>query len=40
MAYNYGLLSLNYGILRSIVAYFFGLLGIPGRSHSFAWKSK
>ena len=26
MAYNYGLLSVNYGLLCGIVAYYFGLL--------------
>ena len=30
MAYNYGLLSVNYGLLYGIVAWFFGLLGVPG----------
>ena len=30
MAYNYGLLSVNYGLLWSIVACYFGLLGVPG----------
>ena len=30
MAYNYWLLSDNYGLLWDIVAYYFGLLGVPG----------
>ena len=30
MACNYGLLSMNYGLLWGIVAYYFGLLGFPG----------
>ena len=29
MAYNYGLLSVNYGLLWSVEAYLFGLLGVP-----------
>ena len=32
MAYNSGLLSMNYGLLWGIVAYFVGLLGVPGKS--------
>ena len=31
VAYNYGLLSINYGLLWGIVASFFGLLGVPGK---------
>ena len=31
VACNYGLLSVNYGLLWSIVAYFLGLLGVPRR---------
>ena len=31
VAYNYGLLWLLYGLLWGIVAYYFGLLGFPGR---------
>ena len=31
VAYNYGLLWLIYGLLWSIVACYFGLLGVPGR---------
>ena len=31
VACNNGLLSINYGLLRSIVACFFWLLGVPGR---------
>ena len=31
MAYNYGLRSINYGLLWGIVASDFGLLGVPGR---------
>ena len=34
MAYNYGLLSVNYGLLWRIVAYYFGLLGVQGRVES------
>ena len=30
VAYNYELLSINNGLLWSIVASFFGLLGVPG----------
>ena len=30
MAYSYGLLSVNYGLLWNIVASYFGLLGCPG----------
>ena len=30
MAYNYGLLSVYYGLLWGIVAHYFGLLGAPG----------
>ena len=30
VAYNSGLLSVNSGLLWSIVAYYFGLLGVPG----------
>ena len=30
VAYNNGLLSINHGLLWSIVACFFGLLGVPG----------
>ena len=30
VAYNYGLFSVNYGLLWGIVAYYFGLLGVPG----------
>ena len=30
MAYNYGLLSMNYGVLWGIVAYYIGLLGFSG----------
>ena len=33
MADNYGLLSVNYGLLWSIVACYFGLLGVPGRTN-------
>ena len=31
VAYNYWLLSDNYGLLWDMVAYYFGLLGVPGR---------
>ena len=31
LAYNYGLLSANCGLLWGIVADYFGLLGVPGR---------
>ena len=31
MAQNYGLLSVNYGLLWGIVDYYFGLLGVQGR---------
>ena len=31
MAYNYGLLSVNYGLLWGLVACDFGLLGVPGK---------
>ena len=34
MAHNYGLLSVNSGLLWGIVAYYFGPLGVPGRG---AW---
>ena len=30
MAFYSGLLSVNYGLLWGIVAYYFGLLGVPG----------
>ena len=30
MACNYGLLSVNYGLLWCVVASYFGLLGVPG----------
>ena len=36
MAHNYGLLSVNNGLLWGIVAYYFGLLGVPG-SGLFFW---
>ena len=44
MANNYGLLSVNYGLLWGIVAYYFGLLGVPGtvwdrRAHYFGTDS-
>ena len=32
VAYNYGLLSVNYGLLWSIVTCYLGLLGVPGSS--------
>ena len=32
MACSYGLLSVNHGLLWGIVAYYFGLLGVPGRN--------
>ena len=31
MAYNYGPLWIYYGLLYGIVAYYFGLLGVPGK---------
>ena len=31
VAYNYGLLSTNNGLLWGIVANYFGLLGVPGK---------
>ena len=34
VAHNYELLSINNGLLWSIVASFFGLLGVPGRRQS------
>ena len=34
VAYNYGLVSVNYWLLYGIVAYFFRLLGVPG---CYAW---
>ena len=36
VAYNYGLLSINYGLLYGIVACYFKLLGVPGMS---TWSS-
>ena len=35
VACNYGLLSMNYGLPSGIVAYYFGLLGFPGRDLEF-----
>ena len=32
MAYKYGPLSMNYGLLYGIVTYYFGLLGFAGRA--------
>ena len=32
VAYNDGLLSMNYGLFWGIVACYFGLLGFPGRT--------
>ena len=32
VAYYYGLLSVNYGLLWSIVVFYLGLLGVPGMS--------
>ena len=34
LSVNYGLLSVNYGLLWGMVAYYFQLLGCPGRSGS------
>ena len=39
VAYNDGLLSVNCGLLWDIVAYFFGLLGVPG-SYSSAFRTQ
>ena len=33
MAHNYGLLEANNGLFWGIVAYFFRLLGCPGRAY-------
>ena len=38
MACDYGLLWLIYGLLWGIVACYFRLLGIPGRSPTSAWE--
>ena len=34
VAYNFGLLWIYYGLLWDIVAYYFGLLGVPGCDHT------
>ena len=39
VAHNYGQLSVNNGLLRGIVACYFGLLGVPGLSH-FSGKAR
>ena len=42
MAYTYGLLSINYGLLWGIVAYSVRLLGFPGTSFLllFFWSAQ